>query len=103
MNSPFTKPSKKVEFSLSALQANPVQMKALEGFIQEVALCRGKIKTEQSSIGDIRNEAKDSLGIPGKILMKLVREYMSEGSLESEMNDLELVQSLNQAIEGSSS
>lgn len=102
MNNPFKKQSKKVEFSLSTLQANPVQMKQLEGFIEEIALCKGKIKTEQESIGDIRSEAKDSLGIPGKILMKLVREHMSVGTIESEMNDLELVQTLSHAIEGTS-
>jgi len=96
------KKQSKVEFSLSTLQANPVQMKQLEGFIDEIALCKGKIKTEQESIGDIRGEAKDSLGIPGKILMKLVREHISAGTIESEMNDLELVQSLSNAIEGTS-
>ena len=100
MKNSFKKASKKVEFSLSALQANPVQMKQLEGFIEEIALSKGKIKTEQDTIGDIRSEAKDNLGIPGKILMKLVREHISAGSIESEMSDLEMVQSLSQAIEG---
>lgn len=100
MNNPFKKQSKKVEFSLSAIKANPGQMKNLEGYIEEIVLWKGKIKTAQGGIGDIRNEAKDTLGIPGKILMKLVRENMSEGSIESEMNELELVQSISQAIEG---
>jgi uncharacterized protein (UPF0335 family) len=100
MKNSFKKASKKVEFSLSALQANPVQMKQLEGFIEEIALSKGKIKTEQDTIGDIRSEAKDNLGIPGKILMKLVREHISAGSIESEMSDLEMVQTLSQAIEG---
>jgi hypothetical protein len=96
------KQSSKVEFSLSAIQANPVQMKNLEGYIEEIVIWKGKIKAAQGGIGDIRNEAKDTIGIPGKILMKLVRERMpnGEGSTEAEINELELVQSIAQAIDG---
>ena len=102
MNPMFKTPkSNKVEFSLSAIQANPVQMKQLEGFIEEIVLWKSKIKSAQEGIGDIRGQAKDTIGIPGKILMKLVRESMSAGSTEAEMSDLETVQAITQAIEGS--
>ena len=100
---PFGKPAKakKVEFSLDQIRNNPVTRKQLEGFIEEISLCKGKIKTEQESISDIRKEAADSLGIPGKLLMKLVRESMQAGSIEAELQELETVQAISQAIEDS--
>lgn len=101
MNNMFKAPrSKKVEFSLSTIKNNPATLKQLEGFIEEICLAKGKIKVEQETVGDIRKEANDSLGIPGKILMKLVREHMSAGTIEAEMNDLETVQALSHVIEG---
>ena len=45
------KKPKKVEFSLETIQNNPVTRKQLEGFIEEVALSIGKVKTEQDSAG----------------------------------------------------
>lgn len=84
----------KVEFSLDGLLNNPVTKKQLEGFIEESVLCRSKIKTEQEAIRDIRNEAKDSLGIPGKILGKLVKESMNPGSIDADVHDLEEVQKI---------
>lgn len=93
------KTNKKVEFSLDSIQNNPVTRKSLEGFIEELVLCKRKIKTEQESIKDIRTEAKDSLGIPSKILLKLVRENMEPGSLEAEAHVIEEVQALAEAIE----
>ena len=102
MNPMFKAPkANKVEFSLSSIQANPVQMKQLEGFIEEIVLWKSKVKTAQEGIADIRGQAKDTIGIPGKILMKLVRESISAGSTEAEMSDLETVQAITQAIEGS--
>lgn len=102
---PMFKPPKaaKVEFSLAQIKGNPATRKQLEGFIEEIALCKGKMKTEAETIGDIRKEAQISLGIPGKILMKLVKESMSAGSTEAEMQDLETVQAISEAIEESHS
>lgn len=91
--------SKKVEFSLDSIQTNPVTRRQLEGFIEEVVLCKRKITVEQEAIKDIRNEGKDSLGIPSKILMKLVRENMQPGTLEAEAHEIEEVQALAAAIE----
>jgi uncharacterized protein (UPF0335 family) len=93
----------KVEFSLATIKGNPATRKQLEGFIEEIALCKSKMKTEAESIGDIRKEAHDSLGIPGKILMKLVKEHMSAGATEVEMQELETVQAIVAAIEDSHS
>lgn len=100
MKNMFKKQSKKVEFSLSTIQNNPATRTQLEGFIEELASAKGLIKTHQGTISDIRKEANDNLGIPGKILMKLLREHMSVGTIESEINDLETVQALSDVIEG---
>lgn len=91
--------TKKVEFSLETLQTNPVTRKQLEGFIEEIVLCKRKITQENDAIKDIRRESKDSLGIPGKILMRLVRENMEPGTLEAEAHEIEEVQALHVAIE----
>ena len=89
----------KVEFSLNTIQNNTVSRKQLEGFISEVVLCRGRIKSEQEAIKDIMGEAKDRLSIPGKILNKLVKENMNPGTIEAEVHDLEAVQQISEAIE----
>lgn len=88
----------KVEFSLDGLLNNPVTKKQLEGFIEEIVICKTKIKSEQEAIKDIRSEAKDNLGIPGKILGKLVQERMNPGSIDSDVHDLEEVQQIAQGL-----
>lgn len=89
----------KVEFSLDSVQNNPVLRKQLEGFIAEVVLCKRKISQEQEAVKDIHNEAKDSMGVPGKVLMRLVRENMQPGTTEADIHELEAVQDIAEAIE----
>jgi uncharacterized protein (UPF0335 family) len=89
----------KVEFSLDTIRKNPGTRKQLEGFIEEIELLRGEIKRAQVGVRDIMTEAKDALGIPGKILNKLVKEHMSPGTIEADIEDLESVQQLAEAIE----
>lgn len=84
----------KVEFSLQQIQTNPVTRKQLEGFIEEVVLLQQKIKSDKEGIKDIVTEAKDQLGVPPRVLMKLVRENMQPGSIEAEVHELEEVQLL---------
>lgn len=79
----------KVEFSLDSLVNNQVTRKQLEGFIEELVLCKGKIKQEREAISDIVKEAKDSLGIPGKILNGLVNERMNPGSIDAKQHEIE--------------
>jgi hypothetical protein len=79
----------KVEFSLETLLNNSVTKKQVEGFIEEMVLCRGKIQQEKEAIRDIINEAKDSLGIPGKILNGLVNERMNPGSIDAKQHEIE--------------
>lgn len=81
--------SKKPEFSLSTLLANPVTQKQLLGFIEEIVLCETKLKQEREAIKDIRGEAEQSLGIPSSILGELVRERMDQGSIEAKIKKLE--------------
>lgn len=79
----------KVEFSIEGLVNNPVTKKQLEGFVEELVLCKGKIKQEREAISDIVKEAKDSLGIPGKILNGLVNERLNPGSIDAKQHEIE--------------
>lgn len=84
----------KVEFSLSTVLANTTTKRQLEGFVEEIVLSKIKMQQESEAIKDIVGEAKDSLGIPGKILMKLVREKLSPGAIEEEVHTLDEVQKI---------
>ena len=79
----------KVQFSLDAILNNPVSKRSLEGFVEELVLCHTKIKSDKDAIKDIVNEAKDSLGIPGKILNGIVNEKMNPGSIDEKQHDIE--------------
>ena len=88
----------KVEFSLEGLLNNPVTKKSLEGFIEELMLCKLKIKSEREAISDIIKEGKDSLGIPGKILNGLVNEKMNPGSIDQRVHEMEEVQQIAEGL-----
>jgi uncharacterized protein (UPF0335 family) len=92
------KSSKKPEFSLAALLSNSVQKKQVEGFIEELVLCRGKIQQEKEAIKDIMGEAKDSLGIPGKILNGLVNERMNPGSIDAKQHEIEEINGIAEGL-----
>jgi len=79
----------KVQFSLDSILNNPVSKRSLEGFVEELVLCHTKIKSDKEAIKDIVNEAKDSLGIPGKILNGIVNEKMNPGSIDEKQHDIE--------------
>lgn len=79
----------KVDFSIETIVNNPVTKKQLEGFVEELVLCKGKIRTERETIKDIMKEAKDSLGIPGKILGELVNEKMNPGAIDAKVHAIE--------------
>ena len=90
----------KTEFSLESITSNEVAKKRLLGFIEEAALCRRKIKTENEALKDIRNEARDSINIPPKVFNKLLRLQMeNENTIEKEMEDLEKIGCLNDMLE----
>lgn len=79
----------KTQFSLDSITNNPTTKKSLEGFIEEIKLHRGEINKAKNSIKDIQTEAKDSLGIPGKILSGLVSELMEPGTIDQHQHELE--------------
>lgn len=81
--------TKAVQFNLNTIINNPVSKRSLEGFIEEIVLHRIAMKTKRDDIKDILTEAKDSLGIPGKILNGLVSEKMNPGSIEQKQHDIE--------------
>jgi hypothetical protein len=54
------------EMTLDTILSNPVDKKILEGFIQEINLCQGKIREQRYAIKDILDEAKSKLGIKGR-------------------------------------
>lgn len=68
----------KPEFSLETILNNPVDSKTLKGFIDEALLSKGKIKLENEALSDIRNEAKDNLGIPPSLFNYLVKVQFSD-------------------------
>lgn len=79
----------KVEFSLSTVLANTTTKRQIEGFIDEIIIWKSKQKEAAGGVKDIIGEAKDALGIPGKVLMKLVREKMDPGIMEHMMEEME--------------
>lgn len=54
----------KTEFNILTILNNPVDSKTLKGFIDEALLEKNKVANANMAITDIRNEAKDKLGIP---------------------------------------
>ena len=78
----------KPEFSLETILNNPVDSRTLKGFIDEAMLSKGKIKMENEGLTDIRNEAKDKLGIPPGLFNNLVKTKFNE-SLKADHEKLE--------------
>ena len=81
--------SKKPEFSLAGVLGNEVTKKQLLGFIEEIVLCEGKIKSEREAIKDIKGEAETTLAIPSTVLSELVRERLDNGSIDAKIKKLE--------------
>jgi hypothetical protein len=88
----------KVEFSISTIMSNEVTKKQLHGYVQELAICRDKMKSEANAIKDIKSVAKNDLGIPGKILNQLLKEYLDDGSIEAEILQLEEAKQLSDGV-----
>lgn len=88
----------KPEFDLNTALNDPAVKTQIKGFVEEI----GKLRLQQKSAGDamkdINTEAKDSLGIPGKILNKLVREWLTEGTIDGEIHQLEEAKLLAEAL-----
>jgi len=84
----------KPEFSIDNVLNDDDLKKQLEGFLEEAILVQQEISKQKEMVKDIKNEAKDSMGIAPKMLMKLVRLKMGQLSLdgaEKELEDLRLL------------
>lgn len=88
----------KPEFSIDRVLNDDNLKKQLEGFIEEVILSQEKLNQEKEALKDIRNEAKDSMGISPKMLMKLVRLKSGQSSLEGAEKELEDLRQLLEAM-----
>jgi uncharacterized protein (UPF0335 family) len=86
MNQPREK-TKTPVFNMEAVVNNPVTKASLQGFVEAIVGSKRDIKRIQQDIKDEQTQAKDSLGIPGKLLNKLVKESMVAGSLEADLKD----------------
>ena len=86
--------AKKPEFSLEAITNNPITKQQLTGFVEEIVILRDKIKSDREGIRDIMSEAKDSLGIPGKILNGIVNERCNPGSIDAKQHEIEEISDL---------
>jgi hypothetical protein len=80
----------KTEFSIETILSNPVDSRTLKGFIDESIISKTKVKMENESLADIRNEAKDKLGIPPGLFNQLVRTKFNE-SLKADREKMEVV------------
>lgn len=88
----------KPEFSIDKVLNDETLMKQLEGFIEEFILVQEKINLEKEAMKDIKNEAKDSMGIPPKTLLKLVRLKTGQSSIEGAEKELEELRQLIEAL-----
>lgn len=88
----------KPEFSIDKVLNDETLMKQLEGFIEEFILVQEKINQEKEAAKDIKNEAKDSMGIPPKTLLKLVRLKTGQSSIEGAEKELEELRQLIEAL-----
>jgi len=87
-------------FSLEAVFNNLTKRKQLEGFIAELAHEHGEIKNHKTAIADIRTNANDQLGIPAKVLNKLVKEHMKPGTIDGEAKEINEMKDISDALNG---
>ena len=86
------------EFSIDKVLNDDNLKKQLEGFIEEAILVQTEIATQKDSLKNIRDEAKDSIGITPRMLMKLVRLKTGQSSLEGAEKELEDLRLLLDAL-----
>lgn len=90
--------SSKPEFNIDAIVNNPVTKQQLLAFVEELGLAQSEIDKAKNAMKDITEEAKTSLGIPGKVLNKLLREKLDPGALEGEIHELDEVQAVAEVL-----
>lgn len=85
-------------FNLDDVFNNLTKRKQLEGYIASVVDLQKQIKKLKSEIADQRNDANAELGIPGKVLNRLVKEELKPGTLEAETKELSDVKDVSDAL-----
>jgi hypothetical protein len=84
-------PKEKPEFNITSILNNPVDSKTLKGFIDEALLHKNTIANANAGISDIRNEAKEQLGIPPAQFMHMVNTKFKE-SLKKEKDKVDVTE-----------
>lgn len=96
----MAKKSKKapVQFDINEIMNDPDKRRDLAGFVEEAVEAMQKMESNQLQLKSIRTASKDSLGIPPKVLNRLIKENLATGFLAGEVKELEDIQSLSDAI-----
>lgn len=81
----------KFEDIIAGIVNNPVTHKQLLGFVSELELCQGKIRTERESVKDICAEAKDKLGLTPAIFKKIARGMSDPSITEKQSEEASLI------------
>jgi hypothetical protein len=89
----------KPEFNLDSILNNPVDSKTLQGFIDEAVLCREAKKSQNEAEADIRNEARDKLGIPPAMFNFLVKTRFAD-SLKTDKDKVEAGETVMEKLYG---
>jgi hypothetical protein len=92
------KPGKPPKFDLDDVMNDPDKKMVLAGMVDELSIALEQVKAKQQEVKAIRTEAKDSIGIPPRLLNKLVKEHMEKGTLDGEIKTLEDTKALADAI-----
>ena len=91
----------KETFDLNTIVNDDTKSKMLRGFIKEVMECQIKVNQENEAIKDIRTEAKDKLGLPPKLLNKLVKAVQQdEEAINEEREMLDDLEALVKVVQG---
>jgi len=88
----------KPEFNLSDVMNDDVKKRQLRGFVIELADVNRRIKSEREAIKDIVDEAKESMGVPPKLLRKLVKEELLQGVLAAEQTEIQQTMEVAEAL-----
>lgn len=89
----------KVEFSLDNIQKDVTKKKELEGYISEIVGHKRVARAAQEHVKDIFAVANETLGIPRRMLAKLVQEQVRAGGIDAELAVLEEVSAINEIID----
>ena len=94
----MAKKAKKPEFSIATIVGNDVTKKQLRGFVEELVHAKNEQDAAKEAIKNIVEQANISLGIPGKVLNQMVKEYLDDGALEHQIEQLEEAKSLTDGV-----